>query len=54
MNIDWEYAETPDKHTPPPGERWQYWGDRVTPEDHVAVWRRERIPGQEYQPEPTQ
>ena len=35
-----EYTETPDAETPPEGEGWEYWGDRVTDTESVAVWRR--------------
>lgn len=35
-----QYAETDDPNTPPQGDGWQYWRDRVTPEGTVAVWRR--------------
>ena len=39
---DYEYIETPDKTTPPDGDGWEYWSDRTTPDEHVAVWRRVR------------
>lgn len=35
-----EYAETPSAETPPEGDGWVYWSDRVTLEGTVAVWRR--------------
>jgi hypothetical protein len=41
---DYEYVETADKNTPPNesvyGNGWEYWSDRITPDEHVAVWRR--------------
>lgn len=40
--IDYEYIETDNKGTPPNGGGWEYWGDRITPDEHVAVWRRVR------------
>ena len=35
-----EYTETANRQTPPEGDGWVYWSDRVTPEETVAVWRR--------------
>jgi len=41
---NYEYTETVNKDTPPDpvqhGTGWEYWSDRVTPDEHVAVWRR--------------
>ena len=37
---NYEYVETADKDTRPDGENWEYWSDRITPDEHVAVWRR--------------
>ena len=37
---DVEYAETEGKDTPPEGDDWAYWSDRVTEQETVAVWRR--------------
>ena len=34
-----EYVETA-KNIKPDGDGWEYWGDRITPDEHVAVWRR--------------
>lgn len=39
--INYEYIETANKQTTPAGDGWEYWGDRVTPDEHVAVWRRD-------------
>lgn len=39
--IDYVYMETPSKDDQP-GDGWEYWGDRITPDEHVAVWRRVR------------
>jgi hypothetical protein len=42
----YEYVETPNKSTPPEGEGWEYWSDRVILDEQgkeverVAVWRR--------------
>lgn len=36
----YDYTETPNINTTPDGDGWEYWGDRVTPDEHVAVWRR--------------
>lgn len=42
---NYEYTETDSKETMPnPAEHgigWEYWGDRITPDEHVAVWRRD-------------
>lgn len=42
--INYEYVETANKMTPPDaiehGIGWEYWSDRITPDEHVAVWRR--------------
>ena len=35
-----EYAETPNSETPPEGDGWVYWSNRVTEDESVAVWRR--------------
>lgn len=41
-----ESAETPDAQTPPDGEGWVYWSDRVVQDESgnvvesAAVWRR--------------
>ena len=35
------YFETSSVDVKPEGEGWEYWGDRITPEEHVAVWRRD-------------
>ena len=40
MFPNYEYAETADKTIAPEGEGWEYWSDRTTPDEHVAVWRR--------------
>lgn len=40
-NILYEYADTENKKNKPNGEGWEYWGDRKTPDEDVAVWRRE-------------
>lgn len=37
---DYEYIETENKQIIPEGAGWEYWGDRITPDEHVAVWRR--------------
>ena len=41
---DYEYVETSEKTSPPDleeyGTGWEYWSDRITPDEHVAVWRR--------------
>lgn len=41
---NYEYCETVNKDTPPDqveyGTGWEYWSDRVTPDERVAVWRR--------------
>lgn len=42
MVKDYVYAETVDRNTPPDGDGWEYWSDRITPDEHVAVWRRVR------------
>ena len=39
--IVYEYEETENYSIQPKGEGWEYWGDRITPEEHVAVWRRD-------------
>jgi len=39
--IFYEYAETSSKDVRPEGEGWEYWSDKVTPKETVAVWRRE-------------
>lgn len=39
--VNYIYTETKNKNTKPDGEGWEYWGDRITPEEHVAVWRRD-------------
>lgn len=36
----YEYVETKNKQERPDGDGWEYWGDRITPDEHVAVWRR--------------
>lgn len=44
MMPNYEYVETVNKNTPPDpaehGTGWEYWSDRITPDEHVAVWRR--------------
>jgi hypothetical protein len=40
MFINYEYIETESKDIKPDGEGWEYWSDRITPDVHVAVWRR--------------
>lgn len=37
---DYEYAETTSKAQPPEGDGWEYWSDRITPDERTAVWRR--------------
>ena len=39
--INYAYAETVNKNVKPQGADWEYWGDRITPSEHVAVWRRD-------------
>ena len=39
--INYAYAETKNKDVRPVGDGWEYWGDRITPEESVAVWRRD-------------
>lgn len=38
--VNYEYVETKNKQERPDGDGWEYWGDRITPDEHVAVWRR--------------
>ena len=38
---NYTYAETMSKNDKPAGENWEYWGDRITETEHVAVWRRD-------------
>lgn len=35
-----EYDETLSNTERPEGDGWEYWADRITPDEHVAVWRR--------------
>lgn len=41
---NYDYVETIDKDTPPNpsehGDGWEYWGDHITPEARVAIWRK--------------
>ena len=41
VSVNWVYAETAAKELKPKGKGWEYWGDRVTPGENVAVWRRD-------------
>lgn len=41
MVINYGYTETESENIRPKGAGWEYWGDRVTPTEHVAVWRRD-------------
>ena len=38
--VNYEYVETESKNIIPEGDNWEYWGQRTTPEESVAVWRR--------------
>ena len=38
----YEYVETESKEQVPKGENWEFWGMRITPNEEVAVWRREQ------------
>jgi hypothetical protein len=42
--LNYKYVETENMNTPPDAEQygvgWEYWSDRITPDEHVAVWRR--------------
>ena len=49
--LNYTYAETEDKNTRPKGQGWEYWGDRITPDEHVAVWRRDADVYGEYIPD---
>ena len=40
MFPNYEYIETVNKNTIPEGDGWGYWGDRITPDESKAVWRR--------------
>ena len=40
-SVNYAYTETINKTIRPLGEGWEYWSDRVTPDEHVAVWRRD-------------
>lgn len=37
----WVYLETKNQETRPNGDGWEFWGMRITPEESVAVWRRD-------------
>jgi len=39
--LNYCYAETPNKETIPAGDGWEFWGMRNTPDESVAVWRRD-------------
>ena len=39
--LNYRYVETANENSAPGGEGWEYWGDRITPDEHVAVWRRD-------------
>ena len=39
--VNYEYTETTNKDIKPTGQGWEYWSDRITPEEQVAVWRRD-------------
>ena len=39
--MNYSYTETEAKDIQPQGEGWEFWGMRNTPEESVAVWRRD-------------
>jgi len=40
MFPNYEYIDTDNQQVVPEGEGWEYWSDRITPEESKAVWRR--------------
>ena len=41
MMVNYEYRETNNKEIIPEGKGWEFWGMRTSPEESVAVWRRD-------------
>lgn len=41
VGVNYAYYETESINIKPEGDGWEYWGDRITPDEHVAVWRRD-------------
>ena len=39
--INYEYEKTENKDIKPKGDNWEFWGMKKTPEEEIAVWRRE-------------
>jgi len=38
---NYDYIETDNQQIVPDGDGWEYWGMKNTPEESVAVWRRD-------------